>query len=302
MAAGVWTEVSARVRPEGVETVAEALQEITGAGVSIEPAIEALGPDEGYTLAAGGLATVRGYLYGAAPAGRRRSLRRTLTRRGLTPQLAGPLRWRTIREEDWAEAWKQHYEIERVGRVVIRPAWLEYDAQPGEVVVTLDPGMAFGTGQHPTTRMCLAALQDLIQDGDLVLDLGAGSGILALAAAALGAGRCVAVDTEELAVTAARSNVALNGAEDRVEVVHGSVDAVAAAGPFDLVLANISAATVSALAASIYEAMKPGAALVAGGIIEERREYVAGALAAAGLRIEETRVDGDWRTFVARRP
>src|SRR5207247_6865053 len=111
---------------------------------------------------------------------------RVLRNRGLAAHIVGPLRWHTIREEDWAESWKQHYDIERLGRIVIRPAWRPYTLGPGELLVALDPGMAFGTGQHPTTRMCLAGLQKVEVAGKRVLDLGCGSGILVIAAVRLG--------------------------------------------------------------------------------------------------------------------
>ncbi|HEY4685740.1 MAG TPA: 50S ribosomal protein L11 methyltransferase, partial [Dehalococcoidia bacterium] len=227
MTDALWTELSLLVRPEAVEAVAELLQELTGNGVSIEPAIQALGPDEGYVLDESATQTLHAYVYGPVAATRRRAVRAQLRRAGLVGAVEGSLRWRTLRDEDWAEAWKAHYDIERVGRIVVRPAWREYAARPGEVVVSLDPGMAFGTGQHATTRMCLAALQEQRtrnkEQGESVLDLGCGSGILAIAAVALGAGRVVAVDTEEQAVAATRSNAALNGVAGRIEVRQGSI-------------------------------------------------------------------------------
>jgi ribosomal protein L11 methyltransferase len=313
---GVWTELSLRVRPEAVEAVAEALQEITGAGVTIEPPIQALGPDEGYVLDAKASSTLRAYLYGQVGRARRDAVRRRLSGDGLSEAIEGRIRWRTIREEDWAEAWKTYYDIERVGRVVIRPAWREYTPAPGEVVVSLDPGMAFGTGQHPTTRMCLEALQQATSNrqqrrlqepgtgnkepGLRVLDLGCGSGILALAAVGLGAGPVIAVDTEEMAVKATRSNLALNDASGRIEVVHGSLADVEERGPFDLILANINATTITALALELAESLAADGTLVAGGIIAERESGCVAALEAAGLRVERRLEEGEWRTFVVR--
>ena len=130
--------------------------------------------------------------------------------------------------------------------------------------------MAFGTGQHPTTQMALVALQELIQPDAHVLDLGAGSGVLAIAAIGLGADDAIAVDTEVQAYEACISNAALNGMQDNIRSVHGSLDDVSADGPFDLILANINAATVTRLAQGIHDALKPGCYVVAGGIIEER--------------------------------
>ncbi len=190
--------------------------------------------------------------------------------------------------------------VEHVGRVVIRPAWREHAAAAGEVVVGLDPGMAFGTGQHETTRMCLLALQDRLRPGDRVLDLGTGSGILAVAAAALGAGACLALDIEPQAVAAATANAALNGVAGRVEVREAQLESLGDAA-FDLILANINAATLSALAAGLYRSTRSGGSVVAGGIIAEREAGCREALAAAGLRLVEGRADGDWRTLVLMR-
>jgi ribosomal protein L11 methyltransferase len=303
-----WTELALRVRPQAVEDVADLLQEITGRGISIEPPIETLGPDEGYTLDESAPLRLIAYFAGSLSPQRRDEVRREIAAAGLLDAVAGDFAWGTIREEDWAETWKEHYDIEHVGRLVVRPAWREYTAAPGEVVISLDPGMAFGTGQHATTRMCMEALSGLEQGTEnrkqgpeRVLDLGSGSGILAIAAVALGAEWVLAIDTEEQAVKASIENAALNGMQDRITVREGSIEAVGGDGPFDLVLANINAAAVSALAAAMAAAMTPGAWLFAGGVIAERQPGARAALEAAGLRIERVMQDGDWRTFVARR-
>jgi ribosomal protein L11 methyltransferase len=295
-----WTELSLRVRPESGEDVADLLQEITGRGVTIEPPIEALGPDEGYTLDESAPLRLLAYFEGALSEAQRDEVRRQLAA-GFDGAVVGGLVWGTIREEDWAETWKEHYDIERVGRLVVRPAWREYTAAPDEVMISLDPGMAFGTGQHPTTRMCMQGIQDVMQPGDYVLDLGSGSGILAIAAIAFGANSVLATDTEEQAVKALIENAALNGMQDRIVVREGSMEAVGADGPFDLVLANINAAAVSALASAMAAKMKPGAWLFAGGVIAEKEAGARTALEAAGLRIERVMREGDWRTFAAQR-
>jgi ribosomal protein L11 methyltransferase len=295
-----WTQVTLRVSPEALEPLADILQDWTGNGVTIEPPIEALGPDEGYTLDVTAPVTLRAYVYGPVPNTRRSALRRQLRRVGLSVALVGPARWSTIREEDWAEAWKAHYDIERVGRIVIRPAWREYEAKGDEVVVSLDPGMAFGTGQHPTTRMCLEALQDLIEAGDRVLDLGAGSGILAIAAVRIGASHALAIDTEEQAVAASISNAELNGLSSQIEERLGSIEAVGEEGPFDLVLANINAVTLIRLAGEISTCVKPGAPLVLSGIIAEREADCISAYEATGMHIERRLREADWRALIAR--
>jgi ribosomal protein L11 methyltransferase len=264
-----------------------------------EPAIEALGPDEGYTLDYEAPVTLKAYWYGAVSASRRSGVRRAL-RRWNAMAVAGRLRWRSVRTEDWAESWKQYYDVERVGRVVIRPAWLEAKAAASEVVVALDPGMAFGTGQHPTTRMCLALMQELGLEGKKVLDVGTGSGILGLAALALGARSCLAFDIEEQAVASAKANIDLNGAGAAMDVRPGSISGLGLMG-YDVVFANISAAAVTMLAPDLAKALASDGVLFAGGIIEERLEAPVAALEAAGMRIERVVADGDWRTLVVRR-
>ena len=312
-----WTELALRVRPESCEDVADLLQELTGRGVTIEPPIEALGPDEGYTLDESAPLRLLAYWQGALSEDEKASALAAVREAGPAGAIVGAPGWQTIREEDWAETWKEHYDIERVGRLVVRPAWREYTAAPGEVVISLDPGMAFGTGQHATTRMCMAGMQQVTgnkQQGGTrgtggresglgrVLDLGSGSGILAIAAVALGAEWVLAIDTEEQAVKASTENAALNGMQGEITVREGSIEAVGDDGPFDLILANINAAALTALAAPMARELKPGAWLFAGGVIAEREAGVAEALRAAGLRIERVMAEGDWRTFVAQRP
>ena len=136
-----------------------------------------------------------------------------------------PPQFRELTENDWANAWKKHYHVLRVGqRIVIKPRWQEYEPRPDDIVIELDPGMAFGTGLHPTTRMCLQALEEHLEPGARVLDLGTGSGILAIAAAKLGAGSVLALDNDPLAVKAVRANVQSNGVQDLVTVELGSLD------------------------------------------------------------------------------
>ena len=210
---------------------------------------------------------------------------------GLRP--VGPLRVRTVEDADWADTWKQHYVAQRVGRVVIVPSWAEEPLAEGEVAITLDPGMAFGTGLHPTTRGCLALLQELDPMAASVLDVGCGSGILALAALRLGAGRALAVDTDPMAVTAARQNAARNGLEDRLEVREGTLPATAELR-YPLVLANLVAAVLVDLTPRLAAHLARPGTLLASGIIEPRASEVTAALAAAGLAVRDRRADGEW--------
>jgi ribosomal protein L11 methyltransferase len=297
------------VLPAASESVAELLQDMTGNGVTIEPPIVALGPDEGYTLDESAPLTLRAYIQGEVTPPQRSDLLHALRETG-GDSIADEPAWSTVRDEDWAETWKEHYDIEKVGAVVVRPAWREYTSQPGETVISLDPGMAFGTGQHPTTRMCIQGMQDVLEEQGTrnkeqglgkVLDLGSGSGILAIVAVALGADWVLATDTEEQAVQASVDNAALNDMSERITVRPGSMESVGDDGPFDLILANINAAAVSSLAAAMAAEMKPGAWLFAGGVINEREQMARSALEAARLRIERVMADGDWRTFVCQK-
>src|SRR3989304_833893 len=154
--------------------------------------------------------------------------------------------FREIQPSDWENAWKEHYHVLRVGsRFVIKPAWREHAAQPGEVVIELDPGMAFGTGLHPTTQMCLQAIETHVPPGARVIDLGTGSGILAIAAGKIGAASVLAVDVDPVAVEAARENARRNGVEDRVQVEAGSLAEVKARKQVcDFALVNILAKVI----------------------------------------------------------
>ncbi len=206
--------------------------------------------------------------------------------------------FRELTEDDWANAWKKHYHVLRVGqRIVIKPPWQEHQPQPDEVVIELDPGMAFGTGLHPTTRMCLRALEEHLKLGARVLDLGTGSGILAIAAAKLGAGCVLALDNDPLAVKAAQANVQSNGVQNVVTVELGSLDK--AAGESDLVLVNILARVIVELAdQGLVDRVGPTGLMILAGIIEGQEAEVVAALREGGLEIAERRQEKDWVTLI----
>lgn len=210
---------------------------------------------------------------------------------GLRP--VGHLRTRRVDDADWTDAWKAHYVPQRIGRVVIVPSWLTEPLAPGEVTITLDPGMAFGTGLHPTTRGCLLLLQDVVPMPAEVLDVGCGSGILALAALRLGADRAVGLDTDPLAVAATRENAERNGLGDRVTAVQGTLPAVPETR-HQLVLANLVAAVLIDLASRLVAHLEPGGVLLASGIIEPRAADVIQALEDAGLAVTARHDDGEW--------
>lgn len=274
--------------PEAEEAVADLIRGHVHGGVAVEE-----GPE--------GTSVVKGYL----PADREVNRRQTTLRRLLAAfaaRSAVSTRW--LEEEDWAHAWKEFFPVLRVcERLVVCPTWRSHEAREGEAVIRLDPGMAFGTGQHPTTLMCLLALEEMVQPGMAVLDLGCGSGILALAAARLGATSVLALDTDPQAVAAARENVRLNDVQAIVQVVDGTLPLDSASSrTFDLVVANISGPAIIELAPTIAEVLRPGGVLVTTGFSAEGLGQVSGALTDAGLSVGRTVEDGDWRGAVARRP
>jgi ribosomal protein L11 methyltransferase len=217
----------------------------------------------------------------------------------------GDLRTRIVHEADWAEAWKAHFPVLRVGRrLVIRPTWRRHAPRADDIVVALDPGMAFGTGLHPTTRLCLAALEAVADRGALergrVLDVGCGSGILAIAAIRLGAASAVGLDIDPIAVEATAANARRNRLGRRVVARTGSLPS--GEPPFDAVLANLIAGVLVQLAPALRDELRPGGTLLASGIFVDREQEVARALRSAGVDITGRLDEGDWVVLEARRP
>lgn len=211
-------------------------------------------------------------------------------------------------EADWANAWKRHYHPMRIGkRILILPSWHANDGdrrredlyQEGDLEIVLDPGMAFGTGLHPTTQMCLIALQDLVRPGDRVLDVGVGSGILSIAAALLGAAEVLGVDTDPVAVKAATENARRNGVADVCRFAQGTLDDVDGAG-WNVVVVNILASVIVGLLREdgLVGYVSPGGSLLLSGIIEEQATPIEENLQAAAAKVERHSIR-DWVTMVA---
>lgn len=295
-----WLELSIEVHPEAVDAVANVFQDHDTGGVSIEQPIQSHIEGE-EPLEFIGLPVIKAYLPIVGDvAERERAIEEDLWHLqafGLSP--LGALQRREIEEEDWANGWKEHFHPLRIGNVVIKPSWREFDAQPGDLVVELDPGMAFGTGLHPTTSLMLQAVQKYVRPGMRVLDLGTGSGILAIAAAMLGAS-VTATDISEVAVEVAQQNIAANDMVGHITVELGSIDVVQGQR-FDVILANIIARVIAELAEPLASALEPGAHLLASGIIEERADAVREALRTAGLDLTEEEAEGDWWLMIGRR-
>lgn len=294
-----WIELSVEAHPEAVDAIANVFQEHGIAGVAVEqPVLSHIEGEEPPSFV--GLPVIRAYLpeTGSAPDIERRIEQALWHLQAFDLSPVGQMRRRVVEEEDWAEGWKEHFHPLKIGRVIIKPTWREWSAAPGDIVLEIDPGMAFGTGLHPTTRLMIEALQTRVQPGMSILDLGTGSGILAMAAAFLGA-RVTAIDVSEVAMEVAQRNVVANGLQDRISITVGSIDA-AEGQHFDLVLANIIASVLIDLAPGLARSLRPGAELLGSGIIDERVDDVVRAFEAAGLRVDQRVRDGDWYLLAAR--
>ena len=197
-----------------------------------------------------------------------------------------------VEQEDWQNAWKQYYHAMDIGRrLAIVPGWEEYDTD--RTVITMDPGMAFGTGTHETTSLCLETLDELVQGGERMLDIGTGSGILAIAALKLGAKEAEGVDIDPMCVRTAGENARSNGVAEKLTVLVGDLSDKAS-GVYDIITANIVAAAILSLAPAVPALMAPGAKFIASGIIDERRDEVLDGLKAAGLRPVQVKEKRGW--------
>ncbi len=305
--AGRWLELAVEADSEAVEAVSEILARVAPGGTSVEPGFELLEDGLAARIDPSRPATIRAYVPArdAAVAERARSTVETalghLQAFGLRP--IGELRTRFVDEADWAESWKAHFNVLHVGRrLVIKPSWLRHRRTGDEVVIDLDPGMAFGTGLHPTTRLCLEALEEVADRGPLgrALDLGCGSGILSIAAVRLGATRVLGLDIDPIAVEATLANARHNRVGKRVRAREGTIPSDE--GPFDLVLANLIAGIIVELAANLATELIPGGTLIASGIFIDREPDVRIALEAGGFVITGRRAESDWVALEAALP
>lgn len=219
---------------------------------------------------------------------------------GLPLEAIPKLETNQVAEEDWSTSWRTYYKPVEIGRgLAVKPSWEEYSPPPGRQVLELDPGMAFGCGNHPTTTMCMEFLEDVVEGGEGVADVGTGTGILAITAAKLGAGRVYAVDLDQVAVKVARDNINLNQVEQKVEVLHGNLlDKVD--GPLDIVIANIVANVIIILAPDVVKILKPGGYFITSGIIRFRAEEVRAELEKAGFKVLAAKEDGEWVAYLSK--
>lgn len=302
-----WVEISVRTDGEGAEAVADVLRPFAYQGSVV---LEQLGdettadPD-----ALEPIVTVKIYVPEDedSPALRRR-IQEILYHMGRLYPIPEPI-FRELADEDWANAWKDHYRPFRLGqRLKIWPTWLpretDEDVRPDDVVLVLDPGMAFGTGLHPTTQGCLRALEDIVQPGMSVLDAGTGSGILAIAAAKLGAAEIAAFDTDSLAVRATLENAAQNNVQQAIHAWRGELGSVrdeCSRDKWDVVVANILAPVIIQLLSEmgLLSYVADDGQLVLSGIIQEQGQSVEDAILSAGGRVQRTITAGDWVTIIA---
>lgn len=298
-----WLEIRVNCDPEQAEAVADVLARYAPGGVAIQQdALDLTGGEWRLDGPLEPVVSVRAYL--ALEPGldeKRRQVEEALWHLRQIASIPEP-QFRTVVEEEWVNAWKEHFQVTRIGqRLVVKPSWREYTPQAEDVVLELDPGMAFGTGLHPTTQMCLLALEKYVRGGERVLDLGTGSGILAIAAVKLGAAACLATDIDPVAVEAARANVAANGVQDIVQVERGSLAQLPtlhsplSTAKFDLALVNILASIIVELCGQgLGEVVKPGGLAIFAGLIDTQEAEVREALKCAGLVVIERTQEKDW--------
>lgn len=310
-----WTELSVLTAHEAVDAVSNILHEAGASGVVIEDSIEltkeridqfgeiyALNPDD---FPKNGV-VVKAYLSATSfLAETVEEIRLAIANLVNFDINIGEnlLTTNEVQEEDWATAWKQYYHPVKISeRFTIVPTWEDYTpVSTDELIIELDPGMAFGTGTHPTTVMCLQALEKVVQQGQTVVDVGTGSGVLSIGAAMLGAEKVHALDLDEVAVKSARENTQLNKVEHIVEVFHGNLlDTVKE--PADVVVANILAEIIMSFTDDAFSIVKPGGVYVTSGIIGAKKDEVKAALEASGFQIEEVLVMEDWVAIISRRP
>lgn len=304
-----WLEISLTVEPELAEAVSELLSRFVSNGVVVESGVTYNdAEDEGTPF---GPARVYGYLaIDEHIEETRQRVEEGLWHLGqIAANAFAPLPepvYRPIQDEDWMAAWKQHYRPIPIGkRLLILPAWIE-DPGQGRMAVKIDPSMAFGTGTHPTTQLCMELLEETVQPGKPVIDVGCGSGILTIGAVKLGAARVLAVDIDNAAIRSTKENAQANDALDKIETGLGSVKEIRE-GRFTmrsapLVLANILAPVIIRLFEDgLAELVKPGGKLVLSGILEEQAQGVVDAGEKKGLKKVEIKQSGDWVAILLER-
>jgi ribosomal protein L11 methyltransferase len=294
----LWFEITAKTPPALADAVADIVRGVSPGGISIEEPVDILGPEQGFRVRGGEPVLIRCYL----PSSELGAVLVEDLRRAMEAYPSVELSARPIYEQDWAVSWREFFGVvETGGRVVVVPSWVEHEPADGQIVIRLDPGQAFGTGHHETTRLCLAMLDGLVRPGARVLDVGTGSGILAIAAVKLGAAAVDAIDIDPVAAEVAAANCAANGVERQVRVRAGRLEPGDIAAAYDLVVSNISPDANIGLVPVFERAVRAGGDLLLSGVLEPDVPRVAAACAAAGFEAVETRLERDWAAIHLRR-
>ena len=295
-----WLELSVESLPEYVEPLCQLFSQHGHRDVVVEEE-GGYNPDEGETRAGNERVIVRTYIPLNTSSDAIRSKIDLGVRLVAHFSPISILREKVMEQEDWIRSWKDNFHVLRIGKnVVVVPSWREYNPKDTDVVIKLDPGMAFGTGHHPTTRMCLELMEKLMRPGMSVLDVGCGSAILSIAAAGMGASGVLGLEIDPVVVGVARSNVRANGFDDAVEVIQGALPNIdVSPSGFDIAVANISAKVISEIAGNIITVVKTGGKLIISGVLQENIESVARCVTDAGARIEWQCDSDDWVSLVA---
>ena len=298
---GDWLEIAVQVAGLDAETIADIFRQACEGGAAIQPSSRLDRETDTYVLDGDAPAFVKGYLRPGPEADR---LQESLQIAVASAPLLRPAQWQdpvSLPETSWRDEWKKYFGLQRIGRsIVIQPSWIDYQRNDADVVIEIDPGLAFGTGQHPTTAMCLRSLEETVTNDATVLDIGCGSGILSIAATKLGAARVAAVDIDPQAVSATQSNVKANSI-DTIDVFEGTLeDEAPVDGRFDIIVANISGLAIERLAPTISRRLTQGGRFIASGFLDEAVETLVAAFDNAHLTVERVDEDGVWRAILAR--
>ncbi|GAA4858467.1 50S ribosomal protein L11 methyltransferase [Paenibacillus vulneris] len=322
-----WHEVTVHTTEEAIEMITNFIHELGAGGVSIEESgtlnkqrDTSLG--QWYELPLNdipeGRAVIKGYFSDTTEMDSiMESLKRSVEQLADYDIDTGSPTYelKEVDDEDWANAWKQYFKPLRISeRLTIKPTWEDYQPTPEELIIELDPGMAFGTGTHATTSLCLRTLEKVIQGGEDVIDVGTGSGVLAIAASKLGAKHVLAVDLDPVAVSSATENARLNGLESNITVklsdllgvlreseAEGSEASLGVKIPVQVVVANILAEIILLFVKDVYDVLAPGGTYVVSGIIKSKQDDVEKGLAEAGFTVTECHEDQDWVVIIARK-
>jgi ribosomal protein L11 methyltransferase len=304
-----WIEFSIQVDRESAEAVTEIFHRFGQGGVAIEE-VTVMGYGKEPEIQSDQPVIVKVYLpEDENISEKRQQIVQAISYLSMIRQLPNLLE-KTVPQEDWEQSWKDQFHVHRPGdRTVIVPSWQQYKSSESDIVINLDPGMAFGTGLHPTTQLCIRELEKRVQPSMNLLDVGTGSGILAILSAKLGAQNIVALDVDPMAVERAMENISLNAVDDVIEVGEGSLPLANqdflhierdkwASGAFDIVVANILAHVIAELAPAIMTALKPNGVAICSGIITDGFSHALTALTDHGATLVDATSQGDWRALV----